>query len=139
MTTVLRTIIDDEYIYNLNEWLNNIDIDMNMFNLKDPSILSSVVVFDRRSKDDLNNVKNKFRAFDCYIDTNEVLDHVISRIFSLANEGKPKNVLTQGYRNADQTSDRVNYNSKRAGISNFYINTNVNLFLTSPWKSLHQS
>lgn len=124
-----NVILDDINTKTLGQWLDfHTLFHDSVICLRDPSILSNVLVNDSRATTTYSSMERTMPISD-------LIDSVLARIFKLFR--KPTNILTLGYRMADEKSDRLKLDSLRAGISNFYINTNISWFLSGVWKDLH--
>lgn len=127
-STMSNVILNDINTKSLRQWLN---LDSNILNIRDTSILDNVLVNDSRVPS-----VSRYNNLNVNMTINELIDHVHYRLFT-ESSGKPSNILTLGYRMANVNYDRVKLDSLRVGISNYYINTNVRWFLTTVWKDLH--
>ncbi|GJJ08683.1 hypothetical protein Clacol_002902 [Clathrus columnatus] len=79
--------------------------------------------------------RQNFKSSQVISGLNEVIDRVQTKLFERA-KGRPVNVLTMGYRRADQRGELGRPNMLRPGISNFFPNTNITALQTLEWRIL---
>ncbi|KAF9533857.1 hypothetical protein CPB83DRAFT_412148 [Crepidotus variabilis] len=75
------------------------------------------------------------RVYPAALEMHEVIDQAQSRVF---RSKRGQNVITSGYRLAQHSDDMGKAGMARSGITNFFVNTIINVFYGIEWRTLLQ-